>query len=138
MITRWSEVCLILQEFRDFLGPGTYAIGRSFCGNSAFLQYFWFSSVKIVNFGCLPFKLKFKILKNFTKTVFVLLETTSGQNLSKIEQHLGSRGPKNPKKEPFHEKWINIKNFLIFNFTTTNATTNTYLMKVFHLAKSWA
>ena len=33
---------------------------------------------KTVNFGCFPFKLKFKILKDFSNTVFVLLETTSG------------------------------------------------------------
>ena len=46
-------------------------------------------SNKTVNFGCLPYKLKFKILKDFLNTVFVLLETISGQNFSKIEQYLG-------------------------------------------------
>ena len=44
---------------------------------------------KTVNFGCLPVKLKFKSLKDFSNTVFVLLETTSGQNFSKIEHYLG-------------------------------------------------
>ena len=49
---------------------------------------------KAVNFGCLPFKLKFKILKDFLNTVFCFLETTSGQNFSNIEQCLGEQGPK--------------------------------------------
>ena len=40
---------------------------------------------KTVNFGCLPFKLKFKILKDFSNTVFVLPEATSGQSFSKIK-----------------------------------------------------
>ena len=46
-------------------------------------------SNKTVNFGYLPYKLKFKILKDFLNTVFVLLETISGHNFSKIEQYLG-------------------------------------------------
>ena len=46
-------------------------------------------SNKTVNFECLPYKLKFKILKDFLNTVLVLLETISGQNFSKIEQYLG-------------------------------------------------
>ena len=59
---------------------------------------------KTFNFGCLPVKLKFKSLKDFSNTVFVLLETTSGQNFSKIEHYLGEEEPRpeNPKKGPFH------------------------------------
>ena len=48
---------------------------------------------KTVNFGCISFEPKFKILKNFPKTLFVLLSTTSGQNFSKIKQYLGEYGP---------------------------------------------
>ena len=44
---------------------------------------------KTVNFGCVSFELKFNILKDFTNTVFVLLETKSCQNFSNIEQYLG-------------------------------------------------
>ena len=44
---------------------------------------------KSVNLTCLPFKLKFKISKDFSSTVFVLLGTTSDQNFSKIEQYFG-------------------------------------------------
>ena len=44
---------------------------------------------KTVNLTCFPFKLKFKISKDFSSTVFVLLGTTSGQNFSKIEQYFG-------------------------------------------------
>ena len=49
------------------------------------------------------------------------------------------RAQKNPEKRPFHGCCINPK---IFDFTTTNAimmklTTDIYLSKVSHLAKSW-
>ena len=49
-------------------------------------------------FSCIPFKPKFKIFKDFSNTVFFLLETTYGRNVSKIKQNLGSKGPKNPPK----------------------------------------
>ena len=35
---------------------------------------------KTVSFGFLPFKLKCKILKDFSNAVSILLETTSGQS----------------------------------------------------------
>ena len=38
---------------------------------------------------CVPFEPNFKILKDFSNTVFVLLKTTSGQSFSKIKQYLG-------------------------------------------------
>ena len=44
-----------------------------------------------------------------TNAVFVLLETTSGQNFSMIKQHSGSKGPKKSNKESFHGCWINMK-----------------------------
>ena len=58
---------------------------------------------KTVNFGCFPFKLKFKILKDFSNTDF-FSETTSGQSFRKIKQYLAvweSKGSKNPKKGHF-------------------------------------
>ena len=58
---------------------------------------------KTVNFGCLPFKLKFKILKDFSNTLFVLLET---DNLwSKFQQDwtmFGGARAQKTKKGPFH------------------------------------
>ena len=42
-----------------------------------------------VNFSCIQFEPKFKILKGFSNTVFFLLETTYGQNFSNIKQYLG-------------------------------------------------
>ena len=61
-----------------------------------FSNIFGFSAVnwaskwnKTVSFGWLPFKLKFKNLKDIPSTVFSLLKTTSGQNFSKIKQYLG-------------------------------------------------
>ena len=44
---------------------------------------------EILYFGCVSFELKFNTLKDFSNTVFVLLETTSGQSFSKTEQYLG-------------------------------------------------
>ena len=43
---------------------------------------------KTVNFGCLPFILELKVLKDFLNSVF-LIGVTSGQNFSKTEQCLG-------------------------------------------------
>ena len=43
---------------------------------------------EIVNFSCIPFEPKFKILKDFSNTVFFLLENTYGQSFSKIKQYL--------------------------------------------------
>ena len=40
---------------------------------------------KTVNFECVPFEPKVKILKDFSNNVFVLLETTSGQNFNKVK-----------------------------------------------------
>ena len=54
--------------------------------------------IETVIFSCIPFKPKFKIFKDFSNTVFFLLETTYGRNFSKIKQNLGSKGPKNPPK----------------------------------------
>ena len=63
-------------------------------------QYFWFSSGKVCpnmdwncnfnynwNFNYIPFEPKFKILKDFSNTVFFLMETTSGQSFSRIKQY---------------------------------------------------
>ena len=58
--------------------------------------------IETVIFSCIPFKPKFKIFKDFSNTVFSLLETTYGRNFSKIKQNLGSKGPKNPQNGPFH------------------------------------
>ena len=44
---------------------------------------------KTVNFGCIQFQPKFKILKDFSNIVFALLETTYGQSFSNIKQYLG-------------------------------------------------
>ena len=44
---------------------------------------------KTVNFSCIPFEPKFRILKDFSSTVFFLLETTYGRIFSKIKEYLG-------------------------------------------------
>ena len=44
---------------------------------------------KTVNFSCIPFEPKFRILKDFSSTVFFLLETSYGRIFSKIKEYLG-------------------------------------------------
>ena len=56
---------------------------------------------------------------------------------------LWSKFHHDPTKEPFHGCWINARNFEYFYFITTyvilmKLTTDIYLNKVFHLAKSWS
>ena len=62
-------------------------------------------------------------MKGFSNTQFVLLENTSGQYLSKIEQYLGEQGPKRTKKGPFHSLHVESiqKTVKIFNFITRNS-----------------
>ena len=61
---------------------------------------------KTVNVGCVPFEPKWTILKDFSITMFVLLETSSGQNFRRSNNIWGSRSPKIPQKRPFHECWM--------------------------------
>ena len=89
-----------------------------------------------VNFSWIPFEPKFKILKDFSNTVFFLLETTYGKSFSKIKQYLGAH-----EIAHFMDTESFQKTLKIFNFTTTYAilmrlTKDTYLNKVFYWAKS--
>ena len=80
-----------------------------------FLTVNWAAKwVKIVNFGCVSFEPKFKILKDFRNTVFVLLRTTSG-NFSKIELFLGEYSPKNTKRGHFMDAESIKKKFKLHN-----------------------
>ena len=65
---------------------------------------------KTVKFGCIPFDPKCKIRNDFSKTLFLLLETSSGQNFRRSN----SICPKKPKKGPIHWCWIDRKNFESF------------------------
>ena len=78
---------------------------------------------KTFNFGYVPFLLKLLILKDYLDTVFVLWETTSGRNFSKLVSYLGEKGLLN-----------------IYNLTATNAklmkvTTSMYLHMKLNLAE---
>ena len=76
-----------------FLGPGTYVIwysyGCRFSRNFGFRQYFWFFGSKLGTktdqnrkFACVRFESKFKLLKDFSNTVFALLEDYLWSNLN--------------------------------------------------------
>ena len=54
-----------------------------------FLAVNWAAKwTETVNFNCIPFETKFKILKDFSDTVFFLLETAYGQSFTKIKSYL--------------------------------------------------
>ena len=94
---------------------------------------------KTVNFCCIPFEPKFRILKDFSNTEFFLSETTYGQSFQQDQTMFW--GVK-AQRGPFHGYCIHAKSWKIFNFTTTYAilmkrTTDIHLNKGFHLAKSW-
>ena len=85
---------------------------------------------KTVNFNCISFKPKFKILKDFSNTVFI-----SG-SFCKTKQYLGERAQAIPKRGHFIDAESKQKTLKIFNFTTTYAilmkiTADIYLNKVF-------
>ena len=90
---------------------------------------------KTVNFGCVWFELKFKILEDFSNAVFVLSETSSGQNFSKIEHNIwGSK--QLPKNFEIFWKTKNFLKFTIINAVLMKISTAIYLNKVSHLAKA--
>ena len=66
---------------------------------------------KTVNFECIPFEAKFKILKDFSNTVFVLLEEYLWSKSQQDQTIFRGVRPKIPKKGPFHKCWINTKKF---------------------------
>ena len=136
-----------------FLGPGTYAIWYPkdvvFAEILIFSNIFGFPTVnldpkctKTVNFGHIPFRPKCKILKDFSNSICLI-----GDNLwSKFQQDQTMFGEVRAQKPPKMGNFMDaetIQKFLkIYNFATTNAflmkvTTNVYLKKMFHFAKSW-
>ena len=115
--------CLILQEFCDFSGTGDlhyFDIPKDvvfpeilvLSNVFGFLAVNWaLKWTKTVNFGCIPFEPKFKILKDSSNTVFVLLEKYLWSKSQQDRTIFEGVWPKIPKKGPFHRCWINRKNF---------------------------
>ena len=145
----WLNFPKILWFFWD-LGHILLIIskGAAFAKILVLSNIFDFSAVNLalkwtetVNFSCIPFVANIKVLKDFSNTVFFLLETTYGQRFSKIKQYFGKKGPKKSQKGTMNTESIQ-KTLKIFHFTNRYAilmklTTDIYLNKVFHLAKSW-
>ena len=105
---------------------------------------------KTFNFGYVPFLLKHLILKDCLDTVFVLWETTSGWNFSKLMPYLVEKGlrpgglsPPPPKKKgDFMDTASPRKHLNIYNLTATNAKlmklpTGMYLHNKLNLAEDW-
>ena len=97
---------------------------------------------KTFNFGYVPFLVKHLILKDCLDTVFVLWETTSGRNFSKLVPYLGGKGSETPKKGGFMDaaspqKYLNIYNLTASNAKLMKLTTSMYLHKKLNLAEDW-
>ena len=98
---------------------------------------------KTVNFGCDPFKPKCRILKDFSNIVcFYYWRQPTIKISTRSNNSWGSKSPKKPKRGHFIDGESIQKTWKIFNFTIAYATQmkltmNTYLNKVFHLAKCW-
>ena len=142
---------LISKELCDFsdLGLTLFDISKDafFAENFVFGNIFGFLAInwtpkctKAVDFGCVSFEPKRKILKDFSKTMFFLLETSAGQNFSKIEQYLEGKSPPPPTTQThtpkkgghFMDAESIRKTLKVFNFTTTctilmKLTMNMYL-----------
>ena len=93
-----------------------------------------------VNYRCVPFEPKFKILKDFSNTVFVILEDYLWSKFLQDRKIFGGVRAKNLPKKAI-SRMLNQYETL-FTFTTTNAilmklTIDIYLNKVFHLAEFW-
>ena len=130
-----------------FIGPG---VGKTF----GFKQSFGFPAVdwvakwtKTVNFQCVTFEPNFKILKDFSNNVFVLLDYL--KFLKKFQISIWSRSNNNwgiksqkiRKRGHLMDAESIQETLKIFSFGTTYAilmelTINIYLNKVFHLGKS--
>ena len=141
------------------LETGTYVINYSYAV-AVFAEIFGFSNIfgfltsgklgpkmnQNCKIRCVSFEPKFKILKDFSNTVFVLFETGLDLLWSKFQQDqtiFGAvKAQKITKRGHFMDAKLIQKTLKIFNFTTTYAiliklTTDIYLKKVFHLGKSW-
>ena len=82
---------------------------------------------KTVNFRCVPFEPKFKILKYFSNTVFVLLEAYLYLKFQQDRTIFGEVKAQNPKKGAIScmlNQYEKLSKFFIF------ATTNVILMKL--------
>ena len=77
---------------------------------------------KTVNFGCVPFESKFKILKDFWNTAFVLLSYTS-DHFSEIEQYLREYSPKKLKKGAISWMLYQEINFTLHNHISCTVET---------------
>ena len=104
----WDLVLTLFDIPKDVVFPEILVLSNIF----GFLAVNWaLKWTKTVNFGCIPFQPKFKILKDFWNTVFVLLEEYLWSKSRQDRTIFGGVRPKIPKKRPFHRCWINTKNF---------------------------
>ena len=112
----WDLGLTLFDIAKDVVLPEILGSSNSF----GFPLVNWFPKwTKTVKLGCVPFDSKFKLLKDFSNTVFVLLEDYLWLKFQQDWIIFRGVRPKTSKKGPFHGCWINMKNFI--NFITTNA-----------------
>ena len=91
----WDLVLVLFDSHKDVVSGKILLFGNILGFQGVNWAQQW---TKIVKFRCVPFLLKHLILKDCSYTVFVLWETISGPNFSKLEPYLGEKGPRNSPK----------------------------------------
>ena len=100
----------------------------------------YFRPKNVPNLGT-SWPLKHLILKDYLKTIFVLWETTSDRNFSKLVLYVGEKELRNSPKGGFVDAALPEKHLNIYNLTATNAklikfTTSMHLHKKLNLAEN--
>ena len=135
----WDLVLALFNNHKDVVSGKILVFGNIL----GFPEISWAQKwIKIFNFGYVPFLLKHLILKDCLNTVFVLWETTSGQNFRKLLPYLWEKRLRNSPKGGFMDAASPQKHLNIYNLTATNAkllkfTTSMYLHKKLNLAEDW-
>ena len=88
----WDLVLVLFNSHKDVVSGKILVFGNILGFPGINWTQKW---TKTFNFGYIPFLLKHLVLKDCLDTVFVLWETTSGQNFSKLVPYLVGKGLRN-------------------------------------------
>ena len=103
----WNLGLALFDIAKDVVFPENLVISNIF----GFPGVNWIPKwTKTVNFRCVPIDSKFKLLKDFSNTVLVLLEEYLWSKFQQDWTIFGKVRPNTTKKGSFHVCWINTKN----------------------------
>ena len=104
----WDLVLVSFDSNKDLVSGKIVVFGNIL----GFLGVNWAKKMtKPFNFGYVPLPLKHLILKYCSETAFILWETTSDRNFSKLGPYLGEKKLRNLPKWWFHGCCIAMKTF---------------------------